>query len=173
MALADHVGKPKPTPAAAPEPAAADPAEESNVTPEEQDIYDRIGIGARALAYDEATHENVVKMLKEQAAQPAKALANTAMMLFSEVDQKSGGKIPEDMILRSAEGVLDEVIDLAEKTGTLAVDETIANKALQEMILLLGDKYDFDPAEIQAEIETMDPAEVQRMVAQQQQVAES
>lgn len=164
------------TPAAKPMPAergakpVAGEQEQGGETPtaQEQETFDRIAYAAKIALYDEGTHEDFMAMLKQ--GEPAQALAQTAGTLFQQIDQKSGGKIPEDMILPAAEQVLDLVIEMAEKTGTMQIDETMAAKALQQMVLVLAQAYDFDPAEIQGEIDAMPPEQLQQIVQQQQQI---
>jgi uncharacterized tellurite resistance protein B-like protein len=60
---------------------------------------------------------------------------------------------------------------MAEKTRVMPVDEAVAGKAVQELLLLATQQYDIDPAEIEQAMAQMDPAQQQAMVQQQQQFA--
>jgi hypothetical protein len=154
--------------------AAAMPAEEGGeeASPEEQDIFSRIELAALTMLYDDKTHGEFVNMLKAGAQQPAQTLATTALTIFGEIDRQSGGKVPEEMIIPAlVEGVLGAVVDMAEKTRVMPVDEAVAGKAVQELLLLATQQYDIDPAEIEQAMAQMDPAQQQAMVQQQQQFA--
>jgi hypothetical protein len=143
-------------------------------SPQEQDVFTRIELGAMSMLYDDKTHAGFVKMLKAGEGQPAKVLATTAMTVFSEIDKQSGGKIPEEMIIPAlVEGVLGAVVDLAEKTKAFPVDENVAGKAVQELLVMAAQQYDIDAAELQEAIGAMPAEQQQQMVAQQQQFAEA
>ena len=51
------------------------------------------------------------------------------------------------------------------------VDETVLAQATQQMVLALGEEYGVEPEEVQALMDSMDPAEVEGMVASQDQIA--
>lgn len=145
---------------------------EEQPTPEEQEAFTRLELGAKALIYkDKNAFNSIVKMLQTGAENPAQTLAQAAITVFEMVDEKSGGTVPESLILRGAEVCLDLVIKVAEDTGVMQVDENMAAQALQQMLILAGDKYGFDPAELQGEIEGMDQNMVGQMVAEQEQIA--
>lgn len=141
-------------------------------TPEEQESFERIGYTAMHILYADESHQGFVKMLQDGQDMPAKTLAEVAMLVFSKIDEASGGKIPEVLVIRAAEQVLDLVIELAEKAKIMQVDEKMAGRAVQEMLIIAGEMYGFDPAELQEEIQGMDQGRVQKMVQEQQQIAQ-
>ena len=119
-------------------------------TPEEQKAFDKVEIAAKATIYEKKVFQKLTKMLQDGANEPAKTLAKVALMVFSIVDEKSGGRIPETVMLRGAEVTLDLVIKMAEDTGIMQVDEKMAEQALYEMIVQAGELYGFDTAELHA-----------------------
>lgn len=141
---------------------------------EAQDAFTRVELAAMAMLYDDKTHGDMVKMLQAGAQQPAKTLASVAMTIFNEIDRQSGGKIPERVILPAlVEGVLGAVVDMAEKTRALPVDEAVAGKAVQELVVMAAQQFDIDPAEVQEMVGSVLPEEQQQIVQQQQQFAEA
>ena len=114
-------------------------------TPEEQDAFSRVELAAKTIIHkDPESFKKIAGMLESGADTPVETLAQVASMVFGIVDEKSGGKIPEDVILRGAEVTLDLVIKVADDTGAIEVDEETANRALEQMIGMLAEKYGFE-----------------------------
>jgi hypothetical protein len=144
-------------------------AEGEQPTAKEQENFSRIELAAKAVVNSsKESYANIVQMLQGGADNPAQALATAAMMVFTAVDDQSKGKIPEELILRGAESALDQVIKVAEDTGTMQVSEQLAGQALQQLVMQVGESYGVDPADLQAEIEGMDKTELQALVQQQE-----
>ena len=148
-------------------PAQGQPGDQA--TPEEQEAYDRVTSVATLMLHDEQVKPNILEMLQMGVDTPAESLAQTATMLFTLVDEKSNGKIPEDIIGISAIGILELVIELVEEEGVFTVDEKIQGAALQHLIVGMSELYGGDPAEAQERVQSMDPQELERIVAQQKQ----
>jgi hypothetical protein len=92
---------------------------EGNVTPEEQEAYDRVVMAAQSIIYDEEQSQNIVKMLKKNPANPGEAVGDTTAMLIQQIDEKSGGQIPEEVILPAAFEVMSDLIEMGEESGAL------------------------------------------------------
>ena len=87
---------------------------DGDVSPEEQDAYDKVIMAAMKVLFEnEETNNTIIKQLKAGAKTPAKALADVATMLIVQLDQQSGGKIPETVILPASGEILEQVSDLA------------------------------------------------------------
>jgi len=140
-------------------------------SPDEQMAYEKIVIAALKVVYDETTHNKIMQAL-QQGGTPDAALATTTASIMTELDQKSGGKVPEVVILPAAMEVLDILGELADTAGLFAVDVKVMTSAAQQLILKLMQEYGVDPAGVQDFIGKMDPTKVQAMVAEQQSAAQ-
>lgn len=138
------------------------------LTPEEQDAYKRAVLSGAEVLYSDETGPRIVEMLKAGAGNPAQVLAQVAALLITQLDEKSGMKIPEAVLLPAAMEIMALVAELAEKAGIFQVDEKTFTVAVQQMLVQVGDRYGVSEEEIRALIEGMDPADIQRIVSQQQ-----
>lgn len=173
-----------PQPAGAPaEPAGAAPSGEESAmpedanseqpTPEEQEAYSRVEAAAMEIVFGEKTSEPILQQLQTGADNPGEVLGETAMMVFSQIDEKSGGKIPESVMLQGALKVLDFLVELGEKAGVFQVDEPVQKMAVQQMLISaseMGYISEQDIGELQAMIESMPEEEVQSIVTEQSQL---
>ena len=143
-------------------------------TPEEQKNYEKVVLAATKIIFDDKSRDQIMKSL-QSGQKPDEALATVASSIMLELDQKSGGKIPESVIFPAAMEVLDILGEVAEKSGAFQVqiDEQIMTAASQQLVLALMKEYGVDQAEVQAMIGKMDPAKVKELVASQQASAQS
>lgn len=157
--VAQSAAQPTPDPAQQPVPGQEQqpvPQEEiqpEEPTPEEQAEFTKIELaGKRVIHEKEETFKQIVEMLKAGKDDPVQTLAQVALVVFGIVDGNSKQGIPESLILRAAEVFLDQIIDLAEKTGIMQVDEQTAADAMNQMIILAGNQYGFDTTGLAAEV---------------------
>jgi len=123
-------------------------------TPEEQEMFTRIEVAAKKIIHDDPkSFKGVTDILQAGKEEPAAALAKAAMVVFQVVDEKTKGGVPEEMLLRAAEVTLDLVIEVADDTGIIEVDEELANNAMREMIRQAGEIYEFDTTAIDQAID--------------------
>lgn len=156
---------------AAPAPGAEQSAPgEDAATPEEQDAFKRVELAAIDILYNKKSNQKFIEMLTAGAKTPAKTMAQVAMQVYLMIDEASGGKIPVSVVFQGAVQVLEVVRDMVEKVGLFEVDDAIIGKAVQEMIAISADKFDWDPEEVQ-ELMTEYQGQQEQMVAQQQQYA--
>lgn len=146
-----------------------DQESDSNVSPEEQDAYDRVVSAGMHILYDDQTHDGVMKMLQAGEKNPAQAMANVVTMMVTQLDEKSGGKIPEDIILPVTEEFLPMVAELADKAKIFTPDDRTMNLAMQQTVQMLGEQYGMNEADIKEAIGKLDQGEIQKIVSQQQQ----
>jgi hypothetical protein len=140
---------------------------QDQATPEEQEQYERVVLAASEVLYNEKTSGPILQMLQEGADDPAQAIGQVAVMVLAQLDDKSNGTIPEMVIVPAAAEIVELVAELGQAQGLFQVDEAILNRAGQVMMIGVGEQYGIDPQEIQALMESMDPAEVEQMRAQQ------
>lgn len=140
---------------------------EEQPSPQEQDAMDKVVLASLKVIYDQNTHQGIVDMLTQGKADPAKALADTTTLIITQVDKKSGGKVPELVILPAAADVLGELGNLATKAGIFQVDEKISGQAMQKTILGLAEQYGVAPEDVQALLQSMPKDQIQQMVQQQ------
>jgi len=76
------------------EPAGNQDAGGEQPSPAEQGAMERVVLACMSVIYGEETHQGIVDLLSQGKADPATALANTATVLITQVDKKSGGKDP-------------------------------------------------------------------------------
>ena len=131
---------------------------------EDQDAYDRFAMaGLKILYEDKKASSAVVKKLKIDSKEPAKALADTVAMIIVQLDQQSGGKMPEDIILPVATELLEQTAELADSLKLFPVDEAVLNHAGQLMVTILGEEYGADQEEIASYMESLDPEYVRQI----------
>lgn len=143
-------------------------------TPEEQEAIDKVVMAAMKVIHDDDnTHAQVMQMLKTGADSPAETLAEVTKTIMLQLDEKSGGTIPEVAIFPAAEQILELVGELAEASGLMQIDEATSVKAQQLMILGVADAYGVDPEELSGLMGSVSPEEMNAMVAQQDEYARS
>lgn len=135
-----------------------------NASMEDQDAYDRFAMAGLKILYENKKASGaVVKKLKVDAKEPAKALADTVAMIIIQLDQQSGGKMPEDIILPVATELLEQTAELADSLKLFPVDEAVLNHAGQLMVVTLGEEYGADQEEMTAYMESLDPEYVRQI----------
>ncbi len=133
-------------------------------TREDQDAYDRFAMAGLKVIYENKKSRGaLVKKLKLDAKEPAKALSDTVTMLVTQLDQQSGGKMPEDIILPVATELLEQLGELADSLKLFPVDEAVLNHAGQLMVTMLGEEYGADQEEITGYMESLDPEYVRQV----------
>jgi hypothetical protein len=135
---------------AAPDQAAPDqaqPGEDSNVSPEEQQIYDTVMAKAGDIIYGKGkVMPQIVDALKP-AREPAKdpaagnpavlALANTATQIVSKLDASSkeaGQQIPDDVLYHAGSEIVGMLAEVAEAAGIHDYSEDEINGAFLQAV---------------------------------------
>jgi len=134
-------------------------------TAAEQKNYEKVILAATKAIYDESTHDGIMQML--QGGEPAESLAKVTTTIMLELDRKSGGKIPEDVILPASAEVLELVAELAQESGTFPVDEAVTGKAMQMVVMELAEQYGINPEELNDVVNSISKEELGPMVQQQ------
>lgn len=109
-------------------PAAASPTmaeDETNVSPEEQQLYNEFVKNGMKLLYNEKGTKAIVKAL-DGGGNPVQGLANTLVAIVSRLDQSAkekGKEFPGDVMLHGAQELLEQMADFSEQSGGYAYDE--------------------------------------------------
>ena len=144
------------------------------VTQDEQQAYERVVLAGVKVISDPSTNPQIMKMLgDESAGGPAQRLATTTSTIFSQLDEKSRGTIPEAVILNSAGEILENVAEFANESGVMSVDQNMLTKAGQFLLIEMANIYDFDPNEVEELTLGMDEKEVESIVKEQDAIARS
>lgn len=154
-------------------PAAQPGLAEEEATPEEQEAFERIEIAATEMIYNEESKNEIVAQLQASATPPAETLGKIAMMLFSQIDEKAKGKIPEEVVLQGALKVLDLLAELAEASGAMQIDDNVRRDAVNYLLVEakdLGYISESDVPAIQELIEEMGQEGAMTMAQEQTQM---
>ena len=137
-------------------------------TPEEQEQYDRMVLAASSILYDEEAMKGIDKMLGA-AVDPAAGITAVVVYLMEVMDEKSGKTLPMDMLPHAAAEVVEMVSEYALKRGIHDVDKATMNRAAQQAMIQLDEKFDFgiEPEDLQAFMQSLDPAQASQMMAEQ------
>lgn len=157
--------EPVPPQGAAMEEAPEQQGMEEQADPRMQDGYDRV-----MDAFSQAVHnEKQAKMIVEslQGEDPEQTIASHAINILTVLDEKSGGKIPSELLIAAAVEGAELIAELGERAGFYEFDEAMQARVMQQMMALAVQRGIIDQAEIEELIASMDPAEVDGMVAQQ------
>ncbi len=137
-------------------------------TPEEQDFYERIVLaGDKIIFGDEKARESIVKKLKLDAKEPAKSLADATALLMIQLDDQTGGTIPETVILPAAAELLEHVTELADSLELFPIDDAVVNRAGQIMVSHLSEAYGMKPEDLQSMVDSVPPEAAQQIVQEQ------
>ncbi len=118
--------QPGAAPAGASAPAGGVPApgqgggeEQSNVSPEEQRIYDQFVDNALSAIYDEKSLPSIIESLKGDG-NPVDGLANTAVAVVTRVQdsaEKAGQELSPDVVFPAGSEILEDLANLAGEAG--------------------------------------------------------
>jgi len=141
---------------------------EEKATDEEQEAFDRVVYAGMDVLHSEETKPKILEMLETGKENPGQILAQIAVMILKELDQKSGGSIPEEVILQSAEQILSLTAELAENSGIFQVDDKVSNSAAQNLLAQISESYDIDQSEVEELMKTVNEDEIKGIVTEQQ-----
>jgi len=135
-------------------------------TPEEQQAYDGVVMAASEVMYGEMSAE-IIKMLEMGKENPPQAIAQAAVTVLVQLDEQSGGSIPETVIVPAAVEIAELMAELADSKGLFPVDEDIIQVAGQYLIELISEEYGVSPEEVQEFMASIPPEEAQKAAGQQ------
>lgn len=138
-------------------------------TPQEQEAYERTVLAGTEVVYGEETNQPILRMLEEGAENPPQVIAKVTTTIMVQLDEQSGGKIPEVVILQAAQEIAGEVAVLGTEAGLFQLDPTMENQVVQLVVRDTGSAFGVTEEEIQAFLATIPQEEQERAVAEQQQ----
>lgn len=119
------------------EPAAMEQQEEAgegleapeDLTPEQEEAYERFMLAASRVLYEKGYAEDVVQALKA-AESLDKGMADLTYELVAELDTKSKGILPDELIAPAALDILGEIAEVAKAAGATIAGREIASAAV-------------------------------------------
>jgi hypothetical protein len=169
MALNEQVLAEATTQPAQPESQAGDAA-----SPQEQAAYEGVILAGIKILSDESTGPQIMSVLKSGSKDPAENLASATALIFSQIDEKSGGRVPEIVIAQATGVILDEVAEFATESGTMQIDKSTKDKASQYLWQELANMgFDIDPSDTIGLSSGMSEEELGSMVQAQDAAANS
>jgi len=133
----------------------------------DQEAYDKVVMAASKLIYSDEANDGLVEQLKQGAKNAPQTVAETGSMLLMHIDEKSGGKLPVEVLIPAAEEILAMIGELGEKAGFFEFGEPELSVAMQHTIATIGEQYGADPEEIKVLMEAAGGDGVERARAQQ------
>lgn len=141
-------------------------------SPEDQEAYERTVLaGIKALS-DPKSNPQIMQALGS-GGDPARQLASTTAAIMTQLDEQSGGTIPELVIMPAAGEILENVATFANESGVMKVDANIQNQATQYLIMDLADTYDIPPEDIEELTAGLSEQEIGGIVEEQGAIANS
>jgi len=99
---------------------------------------------------------DIAKQLKS-APNPVEGLANVAYEITSVVDERTGGEVPDELIVLLAITILQEVADIGEAAGADVSPQNVAEAFKQMLLRFLGENG-MDTTQLQQAMDQVDPA---------------
>lgn len=144
---------------------------EQPATPEEQEQYERVVLAAGEVLYGQ-TSDSILEFMQAEAENPPVAIARAAHLILTQLDEKSGGTIPETVILPAAMEIAELCGELAASAGLFEVNEDVLQAAGQNAVYLIGDEYGVEPEEMAEFLASLPEDEVMAVGQQQAQIAQ-
>jgi hypothetical protein len=119
---------------------------------------------AQQVLYGNGAAKDVAKAMKT-ASNPVDGLAHTAYEMVTVIDERTGGKVPPEMLVSLAAFVLGEVGDIAEAAGIKVGGPEIA-AAMQQMLLRYVTEQGLDPKHLQQAMAQVNPAQLGAAIEQ-------
>ena len=146
------------------------PFKEEPATESEQKAFTAVEMAVMQTLYDDATHPQIMKMLGQMKDDPAAGMAQVSELVWMQMDEKSGGKIPLVNVVKGLADVLDQVAELSEKSGLWPTDQQMVARAYQMLLSSVLPKYGADPEELEQLQQEIGPDNLKAMFAQQDQI---
>lgn len=134
-----------------------------DVLPEEQELYDNLVAGAINMMSDKKANAGMIQTLKAGSAKPSESLAKVALMTVMAVHERTGSKVPNDVLMPAAAEILEHVADFAQESGALKIDKKILDDASVYLMRALMEFLKFTPEEIKA-LQDESPDDVKQLV---------
>jgi hypothetical protein len=160
--IQQQMGAPAPEPQEPQEPAPESMAMEGEEAAEGGDAGEGNPVFQEALTlayqalYESEAAKDVAKQLKS-APSIAAGMADIAYNITSVIDERTSGKVPDELLVPLAMNVLEEVGEIADAAGLEPQPEDIAD-ALKTMILRFLGEQGVDTTQLQQAMDQVDPS---------------
>jgi len=131
------------------------PLQENGPDPDTDPAYQAAVELAMKALYGERAAKQVAAALR-RTPDVAEGLANTAYDIVSILDERTEGKVPDELLVLLASTVLEEVADIADAAGLDVTPATVA-VAMKTMILRYLGEQGVDTSQLQAAMDQIDP----------------
>jgi hypothetical protein len=105
--------------------------------------------------YEKGAAQDVAKQIRA-AQDPVQGLSDIAYEMTSVVDEKTQGKVPDELIMMLAIKVLSEIGDIAEASG-IKVTASEISAAFKDMLLRFLGENGMDTSQLQQAMDQIDP----------------
>ena len=138
--------------------------EQSNLTPEEQEIYDSAMkmVGELIYANDES-NQAILDLIT--ADNPSATIAEATVFVLSKIEETFQGNYPEDLIVITADEISDLILELANESGKVTVTEEIAKDTKGQLVDQLATEYGADPEDLQTALGDVTQTELEQAQA--------
>lgn len=126
----------------------ADLTQMEEASPEEEQALEKVlGAADEILFRNEQTSDELAGMLVQQ--DPINAAADVTALLVTQIDEKSGGYVPETVILPASAEILGKVMDMGREIG-IDYKQEHEQQAFVLTTQKLFDHYGIDPDDVDA-----------------------
>jgi hypothetical protein len=115
-------------------------------TQEEQAGYDKLMVAVEAMLQESG--EQMISMM-ETAESPARAIAEATILVINQLDEQSGGTIPDELIMAPVEELIMELAEMAERAQLFEVDGKVLNQAAQMVVHDVAASFGISQQEIE------------------------
>ena len=132
-----------------PTPQAEQPVDdESNLTPEEQEIYDSAMKMVGELLYvNDESHQSIMDSITDEA--PANTIADATIFTLAQIEEAFQGQYPEELIIPTVDDISTLIMELVDEAGKFEITEQMIKDVKMQVIEQLAEEYGADPADIQ------------------------
>lgn len=137
------------------------PADPSQSQPDQNDpnFIQALKFAMSAL-YESGAAQDVAKSLKSSN-DIVESLANTAYEMTAMTDEKTEGRVPDELLILLATNILEEVADIAQAAGIKIKPSDVALAFKQMLLRYLGENG-VDTSQLQQAMDQIDPEEFNR-----------
>lgn len=145
-------------------------AQALGVSPQMQEVYQRIVAASMNIIYSPESHGQIVNMLKSGVnGDMSSVLVKTTMTIVQEITRMSKPPAPPEIMVPAAAEILVLLAELSTKARIQPIDLPTIAKAMQMGLQNLGQMMQIPPQQMQEWMAAISPEKMQSMVAQQNQ----
>jgi hypothetical protein len=132
-------------------------AQDEGPEPDEDDpAFQQAMQFAMEALYDKGAAKDIAKQLKS-APSPVEGASDIAYEVTSVVDERTGGEVPDELIVLMGMRILEEVVEIADAAGMQMSPVDIADAFKQMLLRYLGEQG-MDTTQLQQSMDQIDPS---------------